>query len=41
MWRPGMAAAELHTDRIEWQPDGAEMPLVIDLEAFFREALDD
>jgi hypothetical protein len=36
-----MTAAELHTDQLEWQPEGMPAPLVIDLEAFFREALDD
>jgi Uma2 family endonuclease len=41
VWRPAMTAAELHTDQLEWQPEGMPAPLVIDLEAFFREALDD
>jgi Uma2 family endonuclease len=41
VWRPGVAAAELYTERVEWQPEGMPTPLVIELEAFFREAIDD
>jgi len=34
-WRPGDARPEIITDRIEWRPEGASEPLVIELEAFF------
>lgn len=41
VWRPGAQAAELHTDRVEWHPAGMTDPLLIDLDTFFREALDE
>ena len=41
VWRPGVPTAELHTERVEWHPDGMSDPLVIELDSFFGEALDD
>jgi Uma2 family endonuclease len=41
VWRPGMTVAELHTERVEWHPDGMSLGLAVELEPFFREALDD
>jgi Uma2 family endonuclease len=38
-WRPGESRPEILTDRLEWQPDPARPPLVIDLEGFFASAL--
>ncbi len=36
-WRPGDARPEILTERLEWRPEGAQEPLLFDLEAFFRE----
>jgi len=36
-WRPGDARPEILTDRLEWQPDPAQPPLVLDLAALFEE----
>lgn len=36
-WRPGDERPEWLGERIEWQPEGAAEPLVIDLESLFRE----
>lgn len=35
-WRPGDDRPEILTGSIDWQPDGASAPLVIDLENFFK-----
>lgn len=40
VWRPGAEAAELRTDRVELRVAGLAEPLVVDLEEFFRDALD-
>lgn len=34
-WRPGEERAELLERRMDWHPEGAPGPLVLDLEAFF------
>ena len=34
-WRPGDELPESLTDRITWQPEGAAMPLVVELSEFF------
>jgi Uma2 family endonuclease len=34
-WRPHDAQPERCTDRLAWQPTGADEPLVLDLDAFF------
>ena len=36
-WRPGDARPEILTDWLEWQPDPAQPPLVLDLAALFTE----
>jgi Uma2 family endonuclease len=36
-WRPGDARPELLTDRLEWQPDPEQEPMVVDLAALFAE----
>lgn len=38
-WRGTADPAELLTERIEWQPSGLDLPLVIDLTEFFDDAL--
>ena len=38
VWRPGDKRPEVAAERLEWQPEPALPPLVIDLLAFFREA---
>ena len=38
---PGDERVDVHAERIEWRAPGAPEPVVIDLEALFREALDD
>ena len=38
-WRAGGDAAELLTDRIEWQPDSMPAPFVLDISEFFEDAL--
>ena len=38
-WRHLDDPAELLTQRIEWQPEGVSLPLVIDLPEFFEDAL--
>ena len=40
-WRPGDKRPEVLEERLPWQPEGTAEPLVVDLEAFFREVLDD
>lgn len=37
---PNDLRVEVLTDRIEWHPAGAERPLIIDLEEYFRRVLD-
>jgi len=37
---PGDPRVEVLADRIDWHPSGAERPLVIDLEEYFRRLLD-
>jgi Uma2 family endonuclease len=39
-WRPGDERPEVLDGAAEWQPAGADAPLVLDLPAFFREVLD-
>ena len=34
-WRPGEARPEILSERIEWQPEAASAPLVIELPEFF------
>lgn len=34
-WRPGDTRGELLAERIEWRPEGAREPLVIDLDEYF------
>lgn len=36
-WRPGDTRPEILTDRLEWQPDPGQEPMVIDLAAVFDE----
>jgi len=36
-WRPSDKRPEVLAERLEWQPEGAPTPLVLDLVAFFRE----
>jgi Uma2 family endonuclease len=36
-WRPGDSRPELCEERLEWRPDPALDPLVVDLVALFRE----
>jgi Uma2 family endonuclease len=36
-WRPGDARPEVATEKLEWRPEPALPPLVLDLVAFFRE----
>ena len=38
-WRASGDAAELLTDRIEWQPAGMPMPFVLEIPEFFDDAL--
>lgn len=38
-WRANDLRAELLADRIEWRPEGAEEPLVIDLAEYFASVL--
>jgi Uma2 family endonuclease len=38
-WRPDDQRPEILTERIEWQPDAALPPLVIDLELYFRDVI--
>ena len=38
---PGDERVDVHAERIVWRAPGAAEPVVIDLEALFREALDD
>jgi Uma2 family endonuclease len=38
---PGDERVDVHAERIEWRAPGAPASVVIDLEALFREALDD
>ena len=40
-WTAERVRVELLDERIEWRPAGAAEPLVVDLPALFREALDD
>jgi len=35
-WRPGDAESEVLTERLDWQPEPAHAPLVVDLPAYFR-----
>ena len=37
-WRPGDARPEVLTERVEWRPEAAPEPLLLELPAFFREA---
>ncbi len=39
-WRPGDRRPELLEERLLWQPEGASAPLLVDLEALFREVND-
>ena len=41
LWRPHDTVPEMLDARIDWQPDPAHPPLVIDLPALFAETLDD
>ena len=36
-WRPGEGRPEVTSEQLEWQPEPAAPPLVMDLAAFFRE----
>jgi Uma2 family endonuclease len=36
-WRANELRAELLAERIEWHPEGAEEPLVIDLAEYFAD----
>ena len=36
-WRPGDKRPEVATDQLDWQPESALPPLVVDLVSFFRE----
>jgi Uma2 family endonuclease len=38
-WRPDDRLPEVHADRLEWLAPSARMPLVIDVQAMFAEAL--
>jgi Uma2 family endonuclease len=38
-WRPEDARAELVSEQLVWQPEGASQPFVLDLPAFFEEAV--
>jgi|SRR4051812_43259374 Uma2 family endonuclease len=38
-WRSAADPGELLTERIQWQPGGLEVPLVIELPEFFEDAL--
>ena len=38
-WRPDDTRPEILTDRLEWQPDTAHPPLVIDLPRYFADVL--
>ena len=40
-WRPGDERPELLEGRLEWQPALTAPPLVLDLDMFFAEVLDD
>ena len=40
-WRPGDERPEVLTESLDWQPDAAHMPFVIDLPSFFRHVLGD
>ncbi len=40
-WLPSDDRPQVLADRIEWQPVGMDVPLVIDIVAMFREALED
>ena len=35
-WLPSASQPSIHAERVEWRPQGAEEPLVIDVPAFFR-----
>ena len=35
LWRPEFSAAVVHADRLEWHPDGASTPFVLDLRWYF------
>lgn len=37
---PGDSRPEILVDRLEWRPDGAAQPMVVDLEVYFRAVLD-
>ena len=37
VWRPGDERPEVATEKLEWQPEPALPPLVMDLVPFFRE----
>ena len=36
-WRPDDSRPEITVDKLEWQPDAGTQPLIIDLEAYFKE----
>jgi Uma2 family endonuclease len=38
-WLPGDDRPSIHAERLEWQPAGADVPLVIELEPLFDEVL--
>jgi Uma2 family endonuclease len=38
-WLPGDERPSIHAERVDWQPAGADAPLVIELEPFFTEVL--
>lgn len=40
-WRPDDARPEIVTERVAWQPPGAAQQMTIELEALWREVLDD
>ena len=40
-WRPADERPEILDERLEWRPDPALPPLVVDLPAFFRDVLGD
>jgi hypothetical protein len=37
-WRPGEERPEIAEKRLEWRPEGASKPFVLDLRALFAEA---
>lgn len=38
-WTPGEERPSIHADRLSWQPAGAQAPLLVELEPYFREVL--